>query len=134
MAEVKFPASSAITLTSVGPDDLIRLCDFGGVQSEREGKYRLAVAYKLLHKRKQLEDIDYDPADPAGAESGVRVTADEYRQATDNLEQIPIPLDETEPFVSKHLIISTPSIAGVADEENPYFRNLLSQAKSFITG
>lgn len=133
MSEPKFPTGSVITLISVGPDDKIRLSDFGGSQPEREGKYRLAVAYKLLHKRKQLEEADYDPADPAGVDTGIRVTADEYRQAVDNLEQIAIPLDEDEVFVSKHRLITTPSIAGVADEENSYYRHLLEKAKSFIT-
>jgi len=133
MAEIKFPVAAQITLTDIGPDDKIRLCDFGGTQAEREGKYRLSVAYKLLHKRKQLEDSDYDPTDPAGAVSGVPVTADEYRQATDNLEQILIPLDEEEVFTSKHLIFSASSISGVADEENDYYRNLLETARDFIT-
>jgi hypothetical protein len=129
---VRFPAGSIITLAEIGPEDNITLSDFGGTQQEREGKFRLAIAYRQLHKRKLLENPDYDSTDPAGAQSGIAVTADEYRQAVGTLDTIPIPESEDETFVSLHLIQPDPEIAGVADEENPYFRGLLRDAREWV--
>ncbi len=132
MAEVRFPSGTIITLADIGPEDNITLSDFGGSQQEREGQFRLATAYRQLHKRKLLENPDYDPTDPSGSVSGVTVTADEYRQAIGTLETIPIPESDDETFVSLHLVQTVPEIAAVADEENPYFRSLLRDAREWI--
>lgn len=132
MAEVRFPSGSIITLAEIGPEDKITLADFGGSQQEREGKFRLATAYRQLHKRKLLEEPDYDSTDPAGAVSGIAVTADEYRQAIGTLDTIPIPTEDDETFVSLHLVQPEPAIAAVADEESPYFRRLLRDAREWI--
>jgi hypothetical protein len=132
MAEVRFPSGSIITLAEIGPEDNITLSDFGGSQQEREGRFRLAIAYRQLHKRKLLEEPDYDSTDPQGATSGIAVTADEYRQAIGTLDTIPIPESDDETFVSLHLDQSVPEIAAVADEESPHFRRLLRDARTWI--
>jgi len=129
---VKFPQGTLISLIDVQPEDIIVLEDFGGSQSEREAKFRQATAFQRAHKKKLEIEPSYDPTDPGGTTSGIRLTANEIREAFAEIPLITIPESETEPFVSQHLIIEEFSLP--TDETNTYYKELLGLSRDFIIG
>lgn len=128
----KFPQSTLIALVDVQPADRIVLADFGGSQNEREAKFQQATAFQRLHKKKLERDPNYDPTDPGGVNSGIRVTANELREAFAEIPLITIPDTDDEPFVSQHLIIETFDVP--QDETNRYYKEVLGLSRDFIAG
>jgi len=128
---VKFPQGSIIALVDVSPEERITLADFGGSQEEREAKFQQAVSFQRLHKKKLERDADYDPSDPEGLNSGVRVRANELREAVAEAPLITIPETDDDVFLSLHLIIREFDLA--TDETNAYFREVLQLSRRFLT-
>lgn len=129
---VKFPQGTLISLVDVQPEDRIVLADFGGSQAEREAKFQQATAFQRAHKKKLEIEPTYDPKDPGGATSGIRLSANEIREAFAEIPLITIPESEDEPFVSQHLVIETFDVP--TDETNDYYKELLKLSREFITG
>ncbi len=128
---VKFPQGSLIALEDVSPTERITLADFEGSQTERETKFQQAVSFQRLHKKKLERDAGYDPSDPAGLNTGIRITANELREAFAEAPLITIPETDDDVFTSKHLVIQEFELA--TDETNDYFREVLSLARRFLT-
>ncbi len=131
MAE-KFPTGSTITLNQISPDERITLADFGGSQDEMELKYKQAISYQNLHKKKALREPTYDASDPAGVNSGIPVTADELREAEIERGTIPIPETDDETFRGLHLVIQQFTLPD--DETNEYYATIINLSRDFVRG
>ena len=125
---VKFPQGSLIALQDVTVDERITLADFGGSQTERETKFQQAVSFQRLHKKKLEREPEYDPADPAGENTGIRVNANELREAFAEQPLITIPDTDDEVFVSVHLVI--PEFDLTTDETNAYYKEVIKLSRN----
>lgn len=128
---VKFPQGSLIALEDVTPTERITLADFGGSQTEREAKFRQAVSFQRLHKKKLEREPEYDASDPSGENTGIRVRANELREAVAEQPLIEIPATDDDVFVSLHLVITEFDL--VTDETNAYYKEVIRLSRNFLT-
>jgi hypothetical protein len=128
---VKFPQGSIIALVDVTPDERITLADFEGSQTERESKFQQAVSFQRLHKKKLEREPEYDPSDPSGENTGIRVGANELREAFAEQPLITIPDTDDDIFVSRHLIIREFDLP--TDETNAYYKEVIKLSRNFLT-
>ena len=128
---VKFPQGSIIALVDVTPDERITLADFEGSQTERESKFQQAVSFQRLHKKKLEREPEYDPSDPSGENTGIRVRANELREAFAEQPLITIPDTDDDIFVSRHLIIREFDLP--TDETNAYYKEVIKLSRNFLT-